>query len=113
MMRFLLPSALAVALMTGSVKAEPYQESYSVLGAGFKSCGAWTADRRGLLASQNMQWILGFLSGVGWVHLTGQNPLDGLDAQAVWAWVDNYCKANPLRNIANAGEVFASEHPHR
>jgi hypothetical protein len=111
MMRFLLPAAFATALMAGSAKAEPYQEPYFVIGAGIKSCGAWTADRNGPLGQQDRQWILGFLSGVGWVHLTGQNPLDGLDAQAVWAWVDNYCKAHPLDKMASAGEVFASEHP--
>ena len=40
-----------------------------------------------------------------------QNPLNGVDAQAVWAWVDNYCKANPLNLIENAGAAFVATHP--
>jgi hypothetical protein len=70
------------------------------------SVGQW-------MGAENTQWILGFLSGVGWVHLDGQNPLDGLDAQAVWAWVDNWSHAHPLDNLTRAGEVFASTHPGR
>ena len=110
MMRFLPAAALAVALMTGS---ETWAE-YTLIGSGTDSCGTWTADRSDTLRFyQNRQWILGFLSGVGFIGTEqGVNPLKGVDAKAVWAWMENYCQAHPLVSIATAGEAFIREHPH-
>jgi hypothetical protein len=59
------------------------------------------------------QWILGFLSGIGSTGSSyGLNPLNGItDANAVWGWMDNYCREHPLDNIAAAGEAFLKAHP--
>jgi hypothetical protein len=111
-MRFLLPVALAVALMT--VSAEAQQGSVPMLGYGLSSCGTWTAERRDKMASWPEQWILGFLSGVGWeggAYPSGPIPLIGVDAQAVWAWIDNYCGPHPLDTIDTAGAQFVLAHP--
>ena len=49
------------------------------------------------------QWLLGFLTGTadlaatpGVIEPGKLDPLRGVDAEAVWAWVDNYCHAHPL-----------------
>jgi hypothetical protein len=34
------------------------------------------------------------------------DPLQGLDGFAVWAWMDNYCRVNPLHEVANRAESF-------
>jgi hypothetical protein len=39
------------------------------------------------------------------------NPLNGLDGDAVFAWIDNYCRAHPLDSIVKATEAFDAEHP--
>jgi hypothetical protein len=103
-MRFLLLAALTLALMT-EAKAE-----YTAIGVGTSSCGSWTAYRRNREAFGFEQWILGFLSGAGFEGTDGTDPLNNTDADAVWAWMDNYCLAHPLDKIMNAGATFVTVH---
>jgi hypothetical protein len=108
---FLLCAALAVALMSGSAEAQ--QGEYSMIGQGTLSCGTWTAYRRNQSALGIQQWVLGFLSGVGFASAQfGRDPLNEVDAQGVWAWVDNYCQSYPLNRIVDAAMTFARTHPH-
>ncbi len=59
------------------------------------------------------QWILGFLSGVGYAgNESGLDPLIGVDDEGVWAWVDNYCQAHPLDLLIQAAVAFRMAHPH-
>ena len=39
------------------------------------------------------------------------DPLNGVDAFAVWAWIDNYCRAHPLDTIQKASVEFVMAHP--
>jgi hypothetical protein len=108
-----------VLLVAGTVDAGAYRG----LGSGTLSCGACTslridvgegrpltnANARGVAA---MQWVLGFLSGIGSMD-HGNDPLDGVDALGVWAWIDNYCHANPLNDVADATTAFYYAHPHQ
>lgn len=88
--------------------------AYTVGGSGIQSCGSWTANRAkgpsAPLFYTNSTWVLGFLSGVGYAS-PPHDPLHGLDAEAVLAWVDNYCGAYPLDNIATAAGAFVIAHP--
>ena len=103
--------AAAASLGLGSAEAQ----TYTAAGAGNDSCGTWSADRRVPYAPpalQDTQWILGFLSGVGFMaKVAGIDPLHGVDSQAVLAWIDNYCRDNPLSSIADAGAAFKYAHP--
>jgi hypothetical protein len=106
-MRFLLPAALAVALMIGHSAS-----AYDLIGAGTASCATWTAHRSPKGDFQDEAWILGFLSGVGYMgsHET-VDPLHGVDAEAVVAWVDRYCRTHPLEMVVGAGSAFVFAHP--
>jgi hypothetical protein len=87
---------------------------YNLLGTGNSSCGSWTAWRRERRPEAWFaeQWILGFLSGVGYVRgVYGRNPLNGVDADAVWTWMDIHCQANPLDTIEASTAAFATIHP--
>jgi|SRR6516165_4538362 hypothetical protein len=94
-------------LMSWAEAAQP--GNYDLIGSGTNSCGTWTAWRRQGIAGFPEQWVLGFLSGIG--YKGGNNPLNGVDANAVWAWMDNYCYAHPLDSIEKAGEAFNLIHP--
>ena len=96
----------------------------TIIGAGANSCGAWTADRHSVVfgapitnasqgAFQDMQWVVGFLSGIGVMSAKNGGPLDGMNAEGVWTWVDQYCQAHPNEPIETAAAAFYSAHPHR
>jgi hypothetical protein len=67
------------------------------------SCGAWTEARqtKSVRAELLKEWVAGFLSGM---NLKSDEPdaLLGTDFEGATAWLDNYCKANPLATITEA-----------
>lgn len=75
------------------------------------SCGSWTQERHDGQNFLYEQWVLGFLSGVGWAGGSNYNPLEGLDYNAVTLWMDNYCKSRPLESIVSALVAFIAAHP--
>lgn len=115
---------MAMALLVAGM-AEA--EAYALVGSGLVSCGTWTADRRAYERPgpathssqselQDAAWVVGFLSGIGFMgelSNNGADPLDNVDAEGVWAWIDNYCQAHPIDNIATAAEAFYFTHPHK
>lgn len=96
---------LSAAISTSAQAADPPQGKVAVqlYGAGINSCGSWL-EHRGIdaLHSHELSWVLGWLSasenwgtGLG-IHLRHT------DANAVSAYVDKYCRENPLKSIADA-----------
>lgn len=87
---------------------------FTVLGVGSASCGNWTQSRalertvRAIspnLPTTNAEgWLLGFITGVGWVGPT--DPGAYTDAVGVAGWVDNYCQAHPTDQIVDAAKAF-------
>jgi hypothetical protein len=73
------------------------------------SCGEWVAHREksDTLALGNASWLLGYLSGSA--VATGRNFLPGTDNASIYKWMDNYCLANPLRDLTSGGNALASE----
>jgi hypothetical protein len=113
MWRLLLTALAAVVLFTASARAE----NYRLLGQGGVSCDAWTANRAsGRLDTwlPEGSWVLGFLSGIGEMGGPPQNydPLRGMDADGVTAWLDTYCRTHPPQKLIDAARAFVFEHPH-
>jgi hypothetical protein len=79
-------------------------------GSGGESCESWAEHRP---HGAYTQWVLGFISGAAWRASSSEtfDPLDGTNARGVWAWIDNYCAANPLEKIADAAVAFMKVHP--
>lgn len=73
---------------------------------GIRSCGEWVNDKE-ILAFGNQTWLIGYLSGlaVG----TKKQLLSGTDNQSIYLWVENYCRANPLRSLSDAGNALYFE----
>jgi len=105
---------VTVALGLMVAIAAPPADAVQVIGVGLGSCGTWTADRaaRDVDEVADRAWVVGYLSGAA-VWGPDLNPLQGVDAQAVWAWLDNYCRAHPLVKIQEAANAFIDEHPGR
>lgn len=109
---FPAPAILALTAFIGSAAAQQ-QSTYSLIGQGSISCKAWAAGRHEESTLGPEQWILGFLSGAGFYGgPAGLDPLKGMDAKTVLAWVDKYCQGRPLDTLATASAAFANAHPH-
>jgi hypothetical protein len=77
-------------------------------GAGANSCGKWIETRnKPVQHYQYKQWVHGFIAGVNWHHAEQQaHPPD--EAAAV-AFIDQYCKNNPLHLVAHAAAALVQE----
>jgi hypothetical protein len=77
--------------------------SYIVLGQGTVSCGNWTSERKKQRAWTVQSWALGYISAVNERAAFGiRDVTDGTDSEGVFAWIDNWCKDNPLENVSRA-----------
>lgn len=114
MLRLFL-AAIFLLLMNALLNAHTaVAGTYQVIGAGAQSCGTWISDRSNpssVAANLDESWVLGFLSGVGFEGGADINPLEGMDDNGVAGWVDNYCRQNPIVNIATASAAFFAAHP--
>lgn len=75
---------------------------------GAPDCGQWIATNRG----SDRVWLLGYLSAKNgdWTHETKKDVLEQLNsADQIVLWMDNYCKANPLKNVATGAEILFLE----
>jgi hypothetical protein len=108
-------AAVCIAVAASATEVAAQATDYTVIGVGASSCGSWIiAHRPPVSADARLmeQWVLGFLSGIGYIVLDkGDDPLRTVDAGAVVAWVDNFCRSNPLKLIVDAGQIFYAAHP--
>ena len=109
MLQVLVLIVLAFTLITNEAAG------YNRLGAGTASCGMWAAFRRegstSARALSSEQWVLGFIDGITEESGDTLDPFNGVEAENVWEWIDNYCQANPLKSIAEAASAFIAAHP--
>ncbi|MDM0103750.1 hypothetical protein QTH97_02310 [Variovorax sp. J22R24] len=77
------------------------QTVQAVEARGMRSCGTWTKERavQGVDHFVSEAWLLGYLSGMAFV--SSKNILKGTDNDSLYLWMDNYCKANPLKDEAD------------
>jgi hypothetical protein len=72
---FMILSVLIVGLTVETTEAKAFQ----IIGAGVDSCGTWINDRNqsNMDSLQDEQWVLGLLSGVGFMGENATNPFEG------------------------------------
>ena len=80
---------------------------------GYASCGEWTQQHTGSgtastwVGAAQEKWILGYLSG--WAMSSDKDFMRDVDTASVSLWVTNYCRANPLNDVADAGLELGHE----
>lgn len=75
---------------------------------GSYDCGEWIQNKGGSRA-----WLLGYLSGINRIIIEdvgkpGSDPLRKLGSvEQVIEWMNNYCRANPLKSVSSgAGDLY-------
>ena len=83
---------------------------------GARSCGKWMEEKRLANSAREMNkipvlitksWFLGYLSGRA--DASGRNFLKGTDSESIFLWLDNYCRANPDKDLGQGGIDLARE----
>jgi hypothetical protein len=97
-----------LALATLPLANPAYGQDVFMLGLGTTSCGKWTeASKNPVPRAQFHGWVFGFLTGVNW-HSNGPQATVP-DAAAAGAFLDEYCKRNPLHIVALGASALVQE----
>jgi hypothetical protein len=111
--RFLSAVAIAGAVLTPALgRAATSPLNYTILGAGNLSCGSWKAHRSSHDAYEATMesWVLGFVTSQNvWETILHHPEMSvNTDADGIFGWIDNYCAAHPLDNLASAAVQLAT-----
>ncbi|UZE04695.1 hypothetical protein [Pseudomonas corrugata] len=100
--------ALVTALASGQATAVAMNYGYGSLGCG-KFIAATDEKRAGFPQTTNlyMAWLSGFASYASAV--SEADFFDGTDSDSVQLWLENYCRANPLKPFSMAASSFLLE----
>jgi hypothetical protein len=103
MIRFIPVLSLSLLIVM-----QAHARNVAIIGAGNVSCGRWTEVRNQVVRHvQLRQWVLGFISGINW-NTEGSQAVPQ-DQEAVVAFIDQYCKNNPLHALLYAAVAVAQE----
>jgi hypothetical protein len=90
----------------------------AIWGAGQVSCGAWLEGRQ-IPREQTPpgdhrregreQWLLGYITASNLHTPNHADLMAGTDPPGVYAWVDRWCRAHPLKTIYNAANELIIE----
>jgi hypothetical protein len=96
-------------LISCALATEAAAQDVTVMGAGADaSCGKWLSERQQGRFSDLSQWALGYLSGVA-MWSDEYDPVKDQTADAVYGWLDNYCRAHPTTEFVDAVDAFAQK----
>lgn len=105
-----MAAVLLCAASLGSAQDLP-PGRYNNYGAGLTTCGTWLAERGDSRQQQawslDHQWVLVWVSAAGYYYVQG--GLRDTDANSIAAWVDKYCRENPLNKIKDAAKSLVTE----
>ncbi len=105
--------ALVIVLALCCVGVAHAQSSDQALaGAGTSSCGSYLAHESDPTARvMFISWVQGFLSGMNMAdYVTAKQPFVLLpDSDSIMAYIDKYCRDNPLKSPSRGAMQLYSE----
>ncbi|MBV9522360.1 MAG: hypothetical protein JO010_06190 [Alphaproteobacteria bacterium] len=88
--------------------------TYTVLGPGAESCGSYSEARRVKLDLRFRAWITGYITAANGYEKDTNNYVGAAGLEGVFAWLDQWCDANPGQQFAiAAAELLLYLHPNR
>ena len=104
-----IKKSISIAL-AGLILSTASMEVMAVQVRGARSCGQWIELRKTLDAVEAVaqeSWFVGYLSGMA--AYSDTDILKGTDNPSIFLWLDNYCRAKPLKRIDDAGDELFLE----
>lgn len=74
---------------------------------GARSCGDWVQGRTADRNTHAEAWLVGYLSGRA--AASGVDILKGTDNPSLFLWMDNFCRAQPLKDIEDGASDLVPE----
>lgn len=74
---------------------------------GARSCGDWVQGRTADRNTHAEAWLVGYLSGRA--AASGVDLLKGTDNPSLFLWMDNFCRAQPLKDIEDGASELVPE----
>jgi hypothetical protein len=100
-----------VALGASSVAGGAAATTQMVFGYGSETCGSYLESTQpkgnALSASVAVSWVQGYITRAGDAHSYTLAP--DLDAASLKGWLANYCTAQPLDTLQDAGAALEEE----
>jgi hypothetical protein len=109
---------VVAAITTLSVSPTFPQEAkpgVGIIGFGNTSCGSWASSKSAnTVASIVMEnalegWVEGYITAMAVESDRVNAAIHRTDPAGLTAWIDNWCKANPLKSMAKAAEALSVE----
>jgi hypothetical protein len=102
----------ALVMMAGCAQASAANH-VMIFGNGTRPCSDWSDDRRDPTSATTIAleaWLGGFVTAYN-TYGPGHSGdvLDGMSADAVWSWMDSYCRANPRDQLAVAAVALIDD----
>jgi len=106
-----MKTKLLLAALVAMAVSSPVSAAYVI---GSADCGQWVNRNGGKIPPTwegliTERWLTGFLSGLNQGDSQNRNSLKKVSAEQIFLWMDNYCKANPLKNVAYGAEDLMDE----
>lgn len=106
-MKRLLLTALLAMMLSNQTWAAP-ATSYRAIG--MADCGEWVKSQTtGTQKQSDRAWLLGFLSGLNQNDIYKNALAKISSAEQIYLWMDNHCKANPLKSVGEGGFKLMNE----
>ena len=98
---------IGTLVLIAAMVSIPARAEYQAYGHGTKSCGTWTKEKAEfpLLHGDSESWVLGYVTGFGFG--TGLNLV--ADTNEMVGWMDDFCAANPRKNVYEAAAEMVYE----
>lgn len=109
--------AVCMALTIGAMAQTVYaNETYVIIGA-ISTCREWTSERAKARSERRLgriefaaplkeQWVLGFISGQTLSNYSRLDPLQSVDADTIFDWMDKYCIANKEKDVIDGSAAL-------
>jgi hypothetical protein len=97
---------ILILLLSISAHASDKSGNYAILGAGTSSCGSFVEARKNATATMYRTWLTGYFTALNLMSPDTYNLLGSTDIDGAILWVENYCRANPIKNFENAAQAL-------
>jgi hypothetical protein len=107
MRTIVFPLAVIAALVQVG-EAQDQTRSFTAYGPATKSCGVF----RNVTGTQKQTyewWVLGFVSGAGFVYSQDNRAFGETDSAGIKSWIDTYCADHPIDSLPTAALELVDE----